>query len=39
MLISLPAILPTPVGMAVAYTWNPERIAFGLGSVERIPEP
>ena len=35
---SYPAIVPTRVGMAVTYTWKRERIAFWMGSVERIPE-
>ena len=33
---SYPAIIPTQVGMAITYTWKRERIAFWLGSVERI---
>jgi predicted neuraminidase len=33
---SYPAIVPTAGGLAVTYTWNRERIAFWLGSVERI---
>ena len=31
-----PAIIPTPVGLALAYTWKREQIAFWLGSIERI---
>ncbi|MBV7338876.1 exo-alpha-sialidase [Chloroflexi bacterium TSY] len=34
---SYPAIIPTPVGMAITYTWRRERIAFWLGSIERVP--
>ena len=33
---SYPAIIPTAVGMAMTYTWNRERIAFWMGSVEQI---
>ena len=35
---SYPAIIPTRVGMAIAYTWKRERIGFWMGSVEQIPE-
>lgn len=35
---SYPAIIPTAVGMAITYTWRRQRIAFWLGSVERVPE-
>lgn len=35
---SNPAIIPTRVGMAIAYTWHGERIAFWHGSTERVPE-
>jgi predicted neuraminidase len=35
---SYPAIIPTRVGMAVAYTWKRQRIAIWLGSVERLTE-
>ena len=34
---SYPAVIATPVGMAVTYTWKRRRIAFWMGSVERIP--
>jgi predicted neuraminidase len=34
---SYPAIIPTAVGMAITYTWRRERIAFWMGSIERIP--
>ncbi|MFW6059720.1 MAG: FAD-dependent oxidoreductase [Phycisphaeraceae bacterium] len=33
---SYPAIIETPVGMAITYTWRRERIAFWQGSVEQI---
>jgi len=33
---SYPAIIPVEVGMAVTYTWRRERVAFWLGSIERV---
>lgn len=33
---SYPAIIPVATGMAVAYTWKRERIAFWMGSVEHM---
>ena len=36
---SYPAIIPTAVGMAITYTWKRERVAFWMGSVERVPGP
>lgn len=36
---SYPAIIPTAVGMAITYTWKRERIAFWMGSIERVPGP
>jgi len=33
---SYPAIIPTATGMAIAYTWNRECIAFWHGSTDRV---
>ena len=35
---SYPAVIATPRGLAITYTWKRERIAFWHGSVEQIPK-